>query len=170
MTTPTGSPIWTRATVAADYGGKATLHDYGDIGSVNANTDVNAAQYLRLCADLSAVAKTAPLCQMVIHHTGGAWLVTYCKPLWAPEVVVAYDGATPPSSAYPSVIEDTASTCGVEFPATPTGGDFSETGALIIRAVFPAGVSTVSWQSIDDQTFVLEGLANNSTPCTVLVF
>jgi hypothetical protein len=59
--TPTGSPVWTRQTSHTDYGGNVNKRNYMGQGAVNALTDVDATEFVRICADLAALAHTAPV-------------------------------------------------------------------------------------------------------------
>ncbi len=60
MTTPTGLPAWTRTAEASVYGGHDDKRDFMGQGVVNPQTDISAAEFRRLAADLAAVARTAP--------------------------------------------------------------------------------------------------------------
>lgn len=92
MTIPSGLPFWARTTSAEFYGGVASKTDYQTPGVINARTDVSAAQFLRLAADLAGVARTAPV--------GSAqWLCNDSVPA-APTIQFASCGATRSSAAY----------------------------------------------------------------------
>jgi hypothetical protein len=64
--TPSGAPPWTRQTSHVDYGGNTAKRNYMDQGVTNALTDVGAEDFCRMCSDLAAVARTAPM-----------WVITY---------------------------------------------------------------------------------------------
>lgn len=64
--TPTGAPVWQRTTDHTDYGGNVNKKNYMGQGVVNALTDVGAEDFVRICADLSALARTSPM-----------WVITY---------------------------------------------------------------------------------------------
>lgn len=57
--TPSGYPVWARATAFTDYGGSAAKRDFMGVGAVNSLTDVSAAQFSRLVSDVAAIARTA---------------------------------------------------------------------------------------------------------------
>jgi hypothetical protein len=60
--TPTGDPAWVRTNGHETYGGRTDKENYQSQGAINGQTDVDAADFCRLAADLAAVARTAPLC------------------------------------------------------------------------------------------------------------
>jgi hypothetical protein len=65
MTTPTGSPAWTGTADATVYGGHPDKRDYQAQGVVNPQTDISAAEFQRLCADLAAIVRVSPFA--VLH-------------------------------------------------------------------------------------------------------
>lgn len=58
-TVPTGAPPWVRTTSHTHYGGNVNKENYAGEGSVDAQTDFNAAELCRMAADLEAVARVA---------------------------------------------------------------------------------------------------------------
>lgn len=144
MTIPTGTPLWARGRVPSAYGGNPGLRDYGGIGAVDAQTDITAAQYLRLSADVAAIANTSAICTLLFTWSTSDPLVTFVNCGWADPITVSYSGATPPSSLYPSVVKDSASRCVVTLPATAPD-QFGVTGAITARAVIVTlGLSSVT--------------------------
>lgn len=99
MTTPTGLPYWARNTSAEDYGGIASKVDYQTPGAVNGRTDITAAQFLRLCADLSGVARTAPvaMAQWKCNDSPAAAPTVAFARAGSAASVVPYAGDAPPS-------------------------------------------------------------------------
>ncbi|UOF77308.1 hypothetical protein [Caudoviricetes sp.] len=96
--TPTGSPAWTRQTSHTDYGGHPNKANYMGLGVVSALTDIGAEDFVRMCADLAALARVAPM-----------WVITYICNDTSPApptievvdgmtgvTVVSYDGDDPP--------------------------------------------------------------------------
>ncbi|MEM6792294.1 MAG: hypothetical protein AAF715_32570 [Myxococcota bacterium] len=59
--TPTGAPAWVKTNDHTTYGGRVDKRNFGGKGSVNGRTDVSAEEFVRICADLEAVVKTASL-------------------------------------------------------------------------------------------------------------
>lgn len=141
-TTPAGLPIWTRTAAIEQYGGDLNKRDWGDLGAVDALTDVTAAQLCRLTADLAGVARVAKLGRIVIGDTN-ARSKTVSSPadiqvisaecLWgiAPG---AYQGNTP-STGFPSVVV-TTTIYGwgyeVDFGASQTD-DYGASAAIAIK-------------------------------------
>lgn len=64
--TPTGAPAWVRTNSAAHYGGNENKRNYLSQGVVDPLTDVSAEQWLRMAADMAAVARVAPFATMHI--------------------------------------------------------------------------------------------------------
>jgi hypothetical protein len=63
-TTPTGSPLWARTAEIGHYGGNVNKSNYLSRGAIDALTDVDAEQFARLTADVTAFALTAPFCTL----------------------------------------------------------------------------------------------------------
>jgi hypothetical protein len=58
--TPTGSPAWERTANHETYGGNINKRNYQSQGPVNPRTDVDAAEFSRMVADVAAMVQTAP--------------------------------------------------------------------------------------------------------------
>lgn len=65
--TPAGAPAWVKTNDHATYGGRTDKRNFAGKGSVNGQTDVSAEEWVRACADLGALVRTAPLA--VITYT-----------------------------------------------------------------------------------------------------
>lgn len=65
--TPTGAPVWVRTNDHTTYGGNVNKRNYQSQGSVNAQTDISAEEYVRVCADLDAIGRVSPFA--MIHYT-----------------------------------------------------------------------------------------------------
>lgn len=101
--TPSGTPAWTRQASHTQYGGSVNKRNYMSLGVVNALTDVGAEDFVRICSDLAALTRVAPM-----------WVITYLcndsSPA-APTIevalgmtgvrVVSYAGGSPPTG-FPS--------------------------------------------------------------------
>jgi len=61
---PTGNPAWVRANDHTTYGGNVNKIDYQSVGPVNPRTDIGAAQFCRLVADVAAIQLTAPFAEL----------------------------------------------------------------------------------------------------------
>ena len=137
MIIPTGNPSWTRTATAASYGAHPGLHDYGNTGAINANTDVTASQYKRLCADLANAAMVAPLATMSIRWTVGpqAVFVSSILAQWADPLFIEYAGSSPPSSVYPTVTIS-GTTVTISFPGSASD-TYGVSGEIVARLVVP---------------------------------
>ena len=70
--TPAGSPPWVRNADHATYGGNLDKRNFQGQGIINAQTDVGAEQFVRLCTDLAAAVRTAPFGIFVCTPNDGA--------------------------------------------------------------------------------------------------
>lgn len=59
MIIPTGLPAWVHANNHETYGGNVNKQNYQALAAINGRTDVDAAEYVRLAADMAAVQRTA---------------------------------------------------------------------------------------------------------------
>lgn len=97
--TPTGSPAWVGNATAGIYGGHADKADYQGQGVINPKTDVSAAQFARLCADVAANSRVAPFGLLVVtcnDTVPAAPTVTYARQMSSSETA-SYEGDSPPS-------------------------------------------------------------------------
>lgn len=170
MTTPTGTPIWGRTANAANYGASAGLRDYGNIGAVNANTDVTAAQYKRLGSDAAAGAMTAPICTMTIRYSGGSVYVSNITVPWAPALYEEYAGGSPPSAVYPTITR-ASNTLTVTLPSS-AADEYGVSEYVIPRVVTPF-LEGAYWEGpTGNSTFQLthSGFAASAGYCPVVVY
>lgn len=171
MTAPSIGPLWSRTASAAGYGGHARLRDYCDIGAVNANTDVTAAQYKRLARDAAAIALTTPIVTMVVNYlsSGSIFVVDYCKPAWAPAVTTRYIGTAPPSSLYPAVAKTTLSPpgCSVTLPSSAQD-EFGVSADVLIRVVNPCRPG-VYWTPSSTTVAQLDGFTPDA-PVAIVIY
>lgn len=159
--TPEGLPIWSRSASFTTYGGSLQKKDYGDIGSVNALTDVSAAQFCRFTSDAAAVARTAPLAVISLSRSGTTITVQSVIPLWADPAYVAYDGAAAPTG-YPSAALTDTNEVTVTLPASAVD-EFGVSQTITAHAVLPCS-SGVSWDGvITAGAFALSGFTTGST-------
>lgn len=56
---PTGQPAWVRSNDHTAYGGDLNKENYAGEGAVDGQTDVDAANYCRIAADMEALARVA---------------------------------------------------------------------------------------------------------------
>lgn len=159
MVTPTGLPSWTRTASPATYGGVATKRNLGDIGSVNAKTDVSAEEFLRATLDLSHAVRTAPLFWMrlsVVTTPGVVVTVEQFQAQWAPASgtyvgATGYHTGTAPDARYP-VLTTASGTLTIAFPGIVTAGsppmlsiadDFGIIGECKMNAASMSGSDTL---------------------------
>lgn len=115
---PTGSPIWARTAEIQDYGGSVDKRDFLDRKGIDALTDVNAAQFARLTADLTAAARTAPFATIKIRLRPSGWTPVVEFVQMATGVrLTSYDGDYPPNG-YPRVVRNNASDITITFDAS----------------------------------------------------
>jgi hypothetical protein len=170
MTLPAGNPLWARTASAAAYGAHANLRDYGNIGSVNANTDVNSGQYKRLGSDCAAGALTAPICTMLVRFASGNVFVSYVAVPWAPILNVEYAGNSPPSSVYPTVTR-ASNVLTVTLPSLAYD-EYGVSAPVVARIVIP-GLASASWNGpTENSTFGITSsvFAAGSGTCSVVVY
>lgn len=101
---PTGAPAWVRNAEYSTYGGHTSKINYQGQGKVNARTDVDAAEFSRMVADLAAVVRTAPFCTITFTARDASVLdpMVNAVVMQTGTTAVAYAGNTPPAG-FPSV-------------------------------------------------------------------
>lgn len=121
MTTPTGGPAWTRSADFATYGGHLEKANFQGEPVINPKTDVDAGHLQRLSADLAALTRVAPFCQMSFSAVAAGSTVTVheCR-LMTGVTAAAYDGAAPPAG-FPGVTHVSAQVLAIEI-----GGLYSD--------------------------------------------
>lgn len=103
MTTPNGTPAWTRSSDHTYYGGHVSKRNYNDEPIVNPKTDVGADAIMRMAADLAAVSRMAHFAAMTIQTSTGANAptVTACQ-MMTGSISSSYSGTNPPTG-FPEV-------------------------------------------------------------------
>jgi hypothetical protein len=136
---PSGNPLWLRNPGITQYGGDLNKKNYGGISVINALIDISAAQYSRLTADLAAVARVTPLMRLLVVTNSSTphVAVQWCAPAWAPPVAYS-DGATPPSTVYPTVTGTVATNFLVTIPS-PMMDDYGVSSPAVPRIVIVTG-------------------------------
>jgi hypothetical protein len=129
--TPTGAPAWSRTADAEIYGGHADKRDYQTQGVVNPKTDVSAAQFARLCADVAACARVASFCQLTLtcdDATPDDPTVNFVRQMDLGQNTAGYAGDSPPSG-FPTCTRVSDGKVQVVLASTPAD-DFSVSQAL----------------------------------------
>lgn len=161
--TPAGSTTWEREASADIYGGHADKEDYQGQGVVNPKTDISAAQFARLCADVAANSRTAPFSVVTLtcnDSSPAAPTVSYVNQMDVGISATSYAGDSPPSG-FPTCTRVSDGKVQIAWPALPAD-DFGVTGALVIRHVtgniinYPSGYSTLLIVQVDDTTWTFE--------------
>ena len=180
MVTPAGDPAWTRTAGADTYGGISTLRNLGDIGAVNAKTDVTAEEYLRISSDLARCVQTAPLfwMRMTLEFDSGAFLsaaVTQCCAQWSGPSG-SYDGATPPSTSWPTVASGGSAAVIVSFPGLVSGSalsaadDYGVAGAFSLSAASASGASGDLPATITPTSITISSIPDGALEYTLVVY
>ena len=104
---PAGVPAWVRTNDPATYGGQLEKKNYQSQGMVNPRTDVDATQFVRLCEDMAALARTAPLAVLryTTDDTGMADPTVHSCIMMSGVHAVDYDGGSPPAG-FPTVLRN----------------------------------------------------------------
>ena len=98
MITPSGSPSWVRTNNINHYGGNVDKENYLSRGAIDALTDVDAAQFCRLTADVSALQRVAPFCSFSLTCNDSlATAPTIDNIIMQTGIASNYLGSSPPS-------------------------------------------------------------------------
>lgn len=103
MVTPKGYPAWVRNVDHTHYDGDVNKTNYLSRGVIDPRTDVGAEGFSRMTADLAAVVRVAPFCEMLItiNDTAGTTVVPRIY-MQTGVNAEGYPGTSPPSG-FPSV-------------------------------------------------------------------
>ena len=122
MTTPAGLPAQTRTASIESYGGHLEKRDYQAMGVVNPRTDVGADGFMRMTADLAAVARVAPFCVLTVQcndTTPAAPTVLRIQQMGIISMA-GYEGDSPPNAALPTLARVGDGQFTIAWPATTT--------------------------------------------------
>lgn len=162
---PSGNPLWLRNPGITQYGGDVNKKDYGGIGVVNAQTDIGAAQFSRLTADLAAVARVVPLMRLEFTPNSGTIksTVNWCAPAWATPRSYPI-GDSPPTAAYPT-ITGTGTSRTITVPSN-AADDYGVSAVIVPRIVLAVGGV---WDgTISANAFTLTGLTDGTRVCVTV--
>jgi hypothetical protein len=137
--TPTGSPVWVRATDFSHYGGDPNKQNYQSQGAVDPLTDVTAEQLSRLAADVAAIARVTPFCVLTFQADdalGNNPTVEYCN-LMTGVRATSYAGGSPPAG-FPSVEYASPGEHLITFDSSYTD-EFGVSGGFIPRHAVATG-------------------------------
>lgn len=159
---PAGLPLWSRTASFEVYGGHLQKRNYGDIGMVNALTDVSAAQFCRLTSDAAGAARTSALVSLSIYRDGTTITINVCAPQWASPSLSPYDGGIA-LGVYPTAALTDTNEVTVTIPSSASD-EFGVAQAIVPRMVFPCA-NGVTWKdgTITSNAFVLAGFTTGLT-------
>lgn len=118
--TPTGSPVWERSADHTSYGGHVDKVNYQGQPAVNPRTDLDAAALVRIAADLAAIGRTAPFCELTYtcdDGTPGPPTIHAAHHMASGVRVTDYVGDAPPSG-FPSAARNGDGDVTFTFDAT----------------------------------------------------
>jgi hypothetical protein len=145
--TPTGSPVWVRATDFSHYGGDPNKQNYQSQGAVDPLTDVTAEQLSRLAADVAAIARVSPFCVLTFQADdalGNDPTVEYCN-LMTGVRATSYVGGSPPAG-FPSVVFVAGGEHLITFDASYTD-PYGVVGSFAPRHAAPSGSTTPAFDT-----------------------
>jgi hypothetical protein len=155
--TPNGDPAWLRTADTTTYGGNLNKTNYQGQGVVNARTDVDATEFVRLTEDLAAVVRTAPLAEITFtsDDTGANNPTVDVVNLMTGIRATSYAGGTPPAG-FPTVARVSDGVVDITFSTTLTDA-YSVAGTVHIihahgtvhGAVLAVAVPTISDPNTD---------------------
>lgn len=168
MTTPAGEPAWDGSATAATYGGNADKKDYQGLGSINPRTDISAAQFLRMAADLAACARTAAFSSVALtcSDTSPDAPTVNAASQMTGEASNGYDGDNPPSG-FPTFTRVSNGKVQGVWPSNPSD-DYSVSAAFAIKfvradVVNSGSFSSVRIEKVNDTTFTFEALDSGAS-------
>jgi len=139
---PEGSPLWVRTVDFSHYGGNVEKANYLSRGAIDALTDVDAAQFARLTADLSALARTAPfaIVRLVCNDSAPAAPTIEFVHMAVGVRLISYAGGSPPVG-FPSAARNGNGDVTVTF-ASSYNDPYAVAGAFSISHVVPGIIGT----------------------------
>lgn len=135
-TTPEGEPVWgedgVRSATASVYGGHSDKKDYQNLGVTNPRTDISAAQFLRMTADMAAVARVNPysIVTLVCNDTSPDDPTVSSVFQMTGNSTAGYEGDAPPSG-FPTCTRVGNGEVTVVWPSSPSD-EFSVSSTLAL--------------------------------------
>lgn len=132
---PTGVAPWTRSTDFAHYGGALDKQNYLSRGAIDALTDVDAASFARMTADMAALARVAPFAviTLVCNDAGSDPPTIEASNLMTGVRAVTYEGDSAPTG-FPSGAHNSTGSCTLTFDTSYTDS-YGVLGAFSISHV-----------------------------------
>jgi hypothetical protein len=158
-TTPAGLPAWSRTADASVYGGHVDKRDFEGQGPVNPQTDVSAAQFIRLAADVAALSRVAPFAVLTIQCNDtvpAAPTVVRAQQMTAVSLA-GYEGASP-TGDFPTLTRVSDGVFDVVWPTSVADDYGVEQAVDLVHAhaslqngsayssVRPTRLSAISWR------------------------
>lgn len=131
--TPTGSPAWLRSNDFTSYGGNLNKQNYLLRGVVDPYTDLDAAEFARMTADLAALQRVAPFANLIIqmNDTSPAAPTIQRAHMMTGIRTTSYSGSSAPSG-FPSAARTSNGVCTVTFASSYTD-DYSVSGTFAVQ-------------------------------------
>jgi len=148
MTTPNGSPAWTRTATAATYGGHTDKSNYQQQSVCNPRTDVDAGEYIRAAEDLATAVRVSPfaILSLTCNDSGTPAAPTVSFVVQSNgQTTSSYSGDTPPSG-FPTCTRNGDGDVTIQWD-TLLSDAYGEEAAPNIKAVFPNRIAT---HTLDD--------------------
>lgn len=120
--TPAGTVPWSGDATAATYGGHPDKANYHGQDIINPLTDVSAAQFARLCADVAANTRTATYCtlRLTTNDTSpAAPTVEALKQMDVGVLTAPYEGDNPPAG-FPTCTRVSDGKVQIVWPSSPS--------------------------------------------------
>ncbi len=141
--TPSGSPPWMRVNSLEHYGGDVNKDNYLSRGAIDALTDVDAAQFSRLAADVAALQRVMPFCTMTFlcnDSSPAAPTVEFVH--MQTGITNSYAGDSPPSG-FPSLARNSAGDVSITFASTYSD-PYNISGSFSVSSALPGLISSTA--------------------------
>lgn len=146
--TPSGSPPWMRVNSLVHYGGDINKENYLSRGAIDALTDVDAAQFSRLAADVAALQRVMPFCTMTFlcsDSSPAAPTVEYVH-MQTGNTSIAYLGSAP-TTGFPSLARNDNGDVSITFASTYSD-PYGVSGTFAITSAIPSLIGSTAGEVV----------------------
>ena len=176
--TPSGNPPWMRTNDLTHYGGDVNKENYLSRGAIDALTDVDAAQFSRLAADMASLQRVMPFCVLTLlcsDSSPAAPTIEFVH--MQTGISGSYLGSSPPSG-FPSASRNSNGDVSITFASTYSD-PYSVSGTYAVSSAIPCLISAtageVSAELVSDtvirlRAFSTAGVAISDARMTVSVW